>query len=263
MDTDVEAIISAATDIAKQYNATLMGHCAIDTRLPVVGGPEVFALAGQLWAEIKADAERLVKQAKATFDSHTAGQIKTEWREGTGDPTRSLVKFSRAVDLILMSETTGSERASVYRSAKPGRVVLQSGRPVLLMAEGSKRFDVKKVVVLWKDTREARRAIADAMPVLSLADDIVVVAASTRVSGTMRESAADVLTLLAAHGINAASKMIECPDDAIGLMDFIDSSSPDVVVSGGYGHTQVREWLFGGVTRVLLDSGNLNRFMSS
>ena len=72
-----------------------------------------------------------------------------------------------------------------------------------------------------------------------------------------------MIAFLAAHGVKAGPKLIDSRDEYIDLLNFIDGSEADLVVSGAYGHSRLREWAFGGVTRSLLDETRLNRFMSS
>ncbi len=74
---------------------------------------------------------------------------------------------------------------------------------------------------------------------------------------------ADFAAFLAGHGIKARSEVLEGSEDSYRLVEFIAASHADLVVSGAYGHSRLREWAFGGVTRSLLDERGLNRFMSS
>lgn len=122
---------------------------------------------------------------------------------------------------------------------------------------------MKDVVIAWKDTREARRAVADAVPLLRLALNVTVVTVADERGQWVDQSVADVVGFLARHGVEARSKVLENSDDSGRLVEFIVANHADLVVSGAYGHSRLREWAFGGMTRSLLDETGLNRLMSS
>src|SRR5690606_4116934 len=107
----------------------------------------------------------------------------------------------------------------------------------------------KKIVVAWKDTREARRAVADAIPLLAAADEVTVVTVAAENDPWISDGLSDVIAFLAAHRVKARSELIESRDEYTDLLKFADYSNADLVVSGAYGHTRLREWAFGGVTR--------------
>jgi len=262
IDSDAQPLISAAVDLAKQHDAKLIGHCSVcaDLYLPATHG-EALILAAKVRDRILDDLDRSSRQIQAAFDQLSTGHVKAEWRRTFGDPSQAVVELSRTADLIVMPAPEAASGSKAHRSALPGDVVLRSGRPLVLLAEGAKHFAAKKIVIAWKDTREARRAISDAIPILTLADEIIIVTVTSAVRRSDRESMEDVRAFLGGHGINAELKFVESSDEYIGLMDFIDGSFPDLVVSGAYGHTRLREWVFGGITRTLLAS-SINRFMS-
>jgi nucleotide-binding universal stress UspA family protein len=72
-----------------------------------------------------------------------------------------------------------------------------------------------------------------------------------------------VVTFLARHGVRSHSELLEGNDDSEELLGFLAAADADLVVSGAYGHSRLREWAFGGVTRSLLDTAKFNRFLSS
>ncbi|MEQ1955041.1 universal stress protein [Mesorhizobium sp. CN2-181] len=74
---------------------------------------------------------------------------------------------------------------------------------------------------------------------------------------------ADVAAFLERHGVKARAEVIAAKDESGTLAEFVTSSRADLIVSGAYGHSRLREWAFGGVTRSLLDEARFSRFMSS
>jgi nucleotide-binding universal stress UspA family protein len=180
-----------------------------------------------------------------------------------GDPTRSLAKAARLADLVVTAARNGASTGDAYRTADPGSLVLQAGRPVLVAADAAASLAAKKVVIAWKEAREARRAVADAVPLLLSADEVIVVTVDQAPDEETRAGLADVAAFLLGHGIKARTEVITAKDESERLREFVTESRADLVISGAYGHSRLREWAFGGVTRSLLDEVGLNRFMAS
>ncbi|TAN13979.1 MAG: universal stress protein [Burkholderiaceae bacterium] len=262
IDGPVEPAIEAARDLAARLQATLIGLCAADARWPIVAA-DGGTLAVEVWQrerdEIKADFRKI----HATFDRLTVGFGNTEWREVLDSPTRALAGVARVADLVVMRAASGAATGDSARAAAPSSVILQAGRPVLVMARGGKQILLNKVVITWKDTREARRALADAVPLLAVAGEVIVVTAAAVIEPWIRRGIADATAFLARHGIRARAETIKGSDESARLLEFIAASGADLVVSGAYGHSRLRQWVFGGVTRSLLDKTDINRFLSS
>jgi len=263
IDGPVAPIVKLAIDLARRSDARLIGFCAGDTPLPTMMGPEGSTIAVEVWQQLKNDIEQRLKAVHGEFDRLAAGSVEAEWREAVGSPTRSLVPVARLADLIVTGATQGASTGDTYRVVDPGNLVLQAGRPVLVAASGVEHVLAKKAVIAWKDTREARRAVADAVPLLLAADQVVVATVDPEPDEWIRAGLEDVVAFLAKHGVKARSEVIAAKDDVGSLSEFVASFQADLVVSGAYGHSRIREWVFGGVTRSLLDETGLNRFMSS
>lgn len=116
----------------------------------------------------------------------------------------------------------------------------------------------------WKDTREARRAVADALPFLARASDVLVVAVDEGDYGAERPSLTDVVAWLTAHEVKVRGDILPMAGTtAATIKTAAASMGADLVVSGGYGHTRLREWLLGGVTEDLLQTQTINRLFSN
>jgi nucleotide-binding universal stress UspA family protein len=146
-----------------------------------------------------------------------------------------------------------------------GTLILSAGRPVLFAADSLAPLAAEKVLVAWKDTREARRAVADAMPFLRAAREVLVTTIAEGDQKAARESAADVVRFLLKHDVKARSDVLGIghANGAEALLEIARETGADLVVAGGYGHSRVRERIFGGITRSLLDHGSLNRLLSN
>src|SRR6185369_6640135 len=123
------------------------------------------------------------------------------------DPSMSVAVHARAADLVVLGP--GLRKASRSRGVcDPGSVILSAGRPVLLPAENLAPVRADGVVVAWKDTREARRAIADAMPFLAAAKQVAVVTVEEESVLDAKASAAAVVSFLSRHGVSASPVVV-------------------------------------------------------
>ncbi|RWA61976.1 universal stress protein [Mesorhizobium sp.] len=264
IDGSIDPLTRVAIDLAKRFDARLIGFCAADAPLPVTMAPEGAAVAAELWEQSRDEIRRQMKERRSEFDSLVAGAVKTDWRGSIENPDHALVRSSRLADLIVTSASQGASTGDSYRTADPGSLVLRAGRPVLVAAHGTADLPTGKVVIAWKDTREARRAVADAVPLMATANEVTIVAVDRRPDDWIKDGVKDVVSFLAGHGIKARTEVIKTDDDeANRLIDFLASINAELIVSGAYGHSRLREWVFGGVTRSLLNEVWLNRLMSS
>jgi nucleotide-binding universal stress UspA family protein len=139
-------------------------------------------------------------------------------------------------------------------SVDGGDLVMDAGRPVLFVPPSVNHLSAKRVVVAWKDTREARRAVWDSMPFLKRAAEVSVVAIDSEDAG-----ARDVAAYLGCHGVLAT--VLTRPETeiaaAVKIIHIAQQEGADLIVCGAYGHSRAREWAFGGVTRDLLDGSPL------
>jgi nucleotide-binding universal stress UspA family protein len=162
-------------------------------------------------------------------------------------------------DIIVASSHKGSDLSE----SDVGDLAMISGRPVLVPADGAATFSAKSVVVAWKNTREARRAIGDALPILGMAETVRILAIVGKDRG---EGALDgVIEYLARHGVKAEPMLISRdhapPGEA--LIREAKSVVADLIVAGAYGHSRFRELAFGGITRDLLHQSDLSVMLSN
>ena len=127
---------------------------------------------------------------------------------------------------------------------------MRAGRPVLIVPPAVRALDLSRVVVAWKDTREARRAVADALPLLARADRVTVVelAPPDRLDETA-DGLENVTAWLARHGVEAEARALASgAGDARRLEAVVRELGGSLLVAGAYGHSRIHEWVFGGVT---------------
>jgi nucleotide-binding universal stress UspA family protein len=133
-------------------------------------------------------------------------------------------------------------------------LLMQSGRPVLVLpCHGSPPDQCRSALVAWDGSREAARALHDAMPLLRQAHRVTVLSVE-RVCTAARQPDTDVVAHLARHGISVTVARVTVEDLAVSevLLNHAADMGADLLVAGGYGHSRLREAVFGGVTRDLL-----------
>lgn len=262
LDAPVAPRLEFARDLAGRFEADLMAVVVAEARMPIPSDESGLAAAEAFQQSLR-DIEDRLAVMREEFLAIAGNDERASWRVETGDPTHTVALHARAADLVVTgSPVAGADRT---RTVDPGTLILAAGRPVLFAAEDLSPLQGKRVLVAWKDTREARRAVADAMPFLTRAKEVVVVAAAEGDSFKARDGVADVVRFLMRHGATARSEVLVGPepDVAGALTAKAHDIGADLVVAGGYGHSRLREWAFGGVTRSLLSGGTLHRLLSN
>ena len=188
---------------------------------------------------------------------------KIEWRSALELSTEAVTREARSADLVLIGQTKGW--ASTYDSPDLGAAILKMGRPTLVVPEGISSLGVEHVVIGWKDTREARRAVQDALPLLQQAARVTIFEAC----GPGEEKSAlarldDVVRYLALHRIKGGPMVMVQKEGsgAAQLLQIAKDERADLLVTGAYGHTRLGEWIFGGMTRELLATSPICCLMS-
>lgn len=247
--------MTLAADLARRFNATLIGMTAGLPRLPI----EIYdaglgtVAVGPDYTEIdRKQLQAEFAKAEAAFGRATEGAgLETSWRATFGPPSEAIVAAAITADLVVVGPGDRSLLGDLS-VASAGDVVLRSGRPVLVVPDAVGRLTPKTVIVAWKDTAEAQRAIADALPFMKDAESTVLV--SVAEGGERPPGLPDAVAFLLRHGIAAKSELIDPKGAAVGdvILSFAARSQADLIVAGAYGHSRFREWVFGGVTRALL-----------
>jgi nucleotide-binding universal stress UspA family protein len=254
MDLSADGVRRAqlATDLADRFDSRLIGVAAHPIAPPLYFETPVPGIESAIDLE-KKNASRQIAAAEAAFRKVVGTRNRIEWRQAHGFATEFAIEQARAADLIVASQKSPGEAVNAM-SVHPGDLVMAAGRPVLFVPTGIEFLAAKNIVIAWKDTREARRAVADAMPFLKAAEGVSVVT-----FGTDERAARDVCTYLGCHGIAADMRRKDVAADAVAeeLMRAAEADAADLVICGAYGHSRATEWAFGGVTRDLLANARL------
>ncbi|EQB04692.1 universal stress protein [Sphingobium baderi] len=142
-------------------------------------------------------------------------------------------------------------------------LIFESGRPVLLLPH-VQALNPERIAIAWDGSRVAARALADALPLVRLAKAVFIVQITGEKDLTQAAAAQDAIAHLAHHGIKAQAidVPLEGQDAAASLQAYCERNGHDLLVMGAFGHSRVREFVLGGVTRSILDGPRLPVFIS-
>ncbi len=146
-------------------------------------------------------------------------------------------------------------------------LILTSGRPIVMFPSVSTVSRIRRILVGWNARRESIRAVADAMPALMKAEAVeVLVIDHERTAGHGQEPAAEVARHLARRGVKVETRRLSSAKEKEEVGRLLLSQAAifgaDLLVMGAYGHSQLREWMFGSVTRTVLREAGLPVLMS-
>ena len=250
-------LLQITGDLAERFHASVIGIAACQPMQIVYGDGFI---SGDIYEQDRQELDKEMKAAEAEFRSALQTRAATlEWRSTVMFTLLSdyLAREARSADLIITGIASGDLFDS-SRSVSTGDLVMRAGRPVLVVPSAASKVKLDRVVVGWKDTREARRAVSDALPLLKGASHVAVVEIAVEEElAAARTQIEDVAGWLNRHGIKA--ECLTSPstgDDATALYAMAQDQGADLIVAGAYGHSRLREWALGGVTRDLLLRAN-------
>ena len=243
--------IKLAAAVASRFQATLIGVTAWEPREPLAYGGVIID-SKPTESMLQEMSDRLAAVGKH-FRTVVGEHRPTDWRTGLESPTEFVASQARAADLLII----GRDRVpgDLHRSLDPGATILKAGRPVLVAPAGVDSLELRNVVIGWKDTREARRALQDALPLLSHAKRVSIVGVGeTAFEDRIRRQIDDVANYLEQRRIDVAARMTVHATGSISkkLLGIAQDEKADLMVTGGYGRSRLGEWIFGGVTQDLL-----------
>ena len=260
------ARIDVATRLAGQFGAHLTGLYVTGVpAMPASIRAEMPQLAIEGFTRFQAQAAKAARELFLARASQPG--VTVEWRHREGDAGEIVSLHARYVDLAVVGQDDPDDAEPDTPRGVAERVLLGSGRPVLIVPYVGARGPVgERVVVAWNASREASRAANDALPILERAARVTVLAINPR-GGPLGHGdvpGADMALHLARHGVRAEANAIESED--VKAAELLLSSLPDLgadlLVMGGYGRSRVRELVLGGVTRDILRAMTTPVFMS-
>lgn len=258
-----EARIALAVALARRNEAHLTGLFSVEpsgySALAGAGGPDFAATEAFQELERRQRATRLAVGARLEAEFGDAAQragISREWRVAEEPAAEAMALHARYADLAMVGQADPGNRHAGAGVAEA--VLLTAGRPVLAVPFIGAPSLGQRVLIAWNASREAARAVNDALPLLTGAEQVTVLSINPErgIAGDGALSAADIALHLARHGVKAEAAHTEAEDIGIGdvILSRAADLSADLIVMGGYGHSRAREFILGGATRTLLQS---------
>ena len=252
--------LAVAAGLAARHGAHLTGVHVID--IPSANYfygaamPFVPANPEEIVGRIRAEATQAAAPVEQAFrDCLSRAGIEGEWRLVEGNPPSTVALHARYADLIVVGQP--NQDAPQDSDAVTVTTVMTSGRPVLAIPfAGEYPVIGEHVLIAWNASREAARAVNDALPLIVGAKKVTILAINPQrgLGGHGDVPAADISLHLARHGVKAEAVHTVARDisDGEALLSYAADIGADLLVAGAYGHSRAREMVFGGVTRTLI-----------
>jgi nucleotide-binding universal stress UspA family protein len=264
--TQTAGILEFAGTLAQEHGARLIS--VFMQPEPTATPPEMFARGEGILNVIEVHQAQIAgieADHRAQFEDiiHRHG-IRSEWRS-LPYLSSDVAVHAYYADLVVVSRPESPGQTA----GPPGlaeSLVLSSGRPIIVFPPRGKVSRLRRILVAWNATRESIRAVGDALPLLVKAEavEILVVDHQRHPQGHGQEPGADIARHLARHGAQVEVTRLSSGGKSVGrlLLSQATAFGADLLVMGAYGHTQLREWMFGGVTRTVLYEADLPVLMS-
>lgn len=260
--------IELAAALAERFRSHLIGlHAVLGAEGPRRGGYFDYfdhSLLDPLYRDYREKVAAEAEASRSRFeDSAKRRGVTAEWRTALGYPSEVVAVCGRYVDLIVLGQADPDDTSSVLFRPLPEEVALAVGRPILVVPyAGSWREIGRRILIAWDASREATRAVNDALPLLQGAQAVTVLSVDPAASpknhggGHGEVPGADIALHLARHGVKVAIESTVSAGIGVGetLLSRVSDLEADLLVMGAYGHSRVRELLLGGATRTVLES---------
>ena len=270
------ATFAAALTIARPFGAHLdVLHVRVDpisAGVAMATGAGTGALTAGLIEQLEADAQQREAQAKENFtrfcgeaglavpgapNAAESTAPSAEWHTETGQEAQWMAVYARSADLVVASRS--AEEIPARSSLET--VLLDGGRPLLIMPAERMPAAFDRIAIAWKPAPQAARAVAVAMPLLTRAKEVVI--ATVEEGSDERDDIDRLSRYLGWHGLTPTVERIRPgPDGAAATLLASLSGRADLLVMGAYGHSRVREWIFGGFTQHVLAGAPLPVLMA-
>ncbi len=267
-------LIAAAAEVARTTEAHVIG---LYVTPPLFMPSDVIMPMGADFYDRQIDDHRQqAERIRQIFDRLTKGEAYVaEWRSkgnasAAYEPIAAgVIAEARAADLVIVSQARDGTDPPMLTDV-PQRAALESGRPVLVVPTawaGTAYGD--RISIAWNNSREAARAVFDSLPLLKRASSIKIITVGDdrdEDDGMPRLTAADIAASLDRHGVKAEIDAPGAADAAASagasLLARATANGSNLLVMGAYGHSRMREFILGGVTRHVLKNMTMPVLMS-
>lgn len=266
-DSDAAACLDLAARLARTFDAELEGTYLVPTRelTPFTSAmlpDSVVEHRLRDSGEAQARAEKRFREAAARH-----ALARASFAAPAGRAIDAGILHARYADLCILGQPRADELHAAFANDLLHALLMQSGRPALIVPHANATATVgERVLVAWKESRESARAVADALPFLERASEVVVVSISARGDESVRETLADkdIAAWLSRHGIEASVRHEVAEDIDAGqlILSRAADFGVDLIAMGAYSRPRLSEMALGGVTRLMLESMTVPVLMS-
>ena len=260
-----ETLLHLTADMAERFGAGVIGVTAYQP-IQIMYGDGY--MSGDVIEQDRAVIEQQGKEAEDRFRAVMHNRVANlQWRSTIGYMPLAdcIADQARGADLLLMAPEPSGPGSDHTRRMDIGDLVMRIGRPLVVVPPAVAALDLEHVVIGWKDTRETRRAVLDALPLLCQAGHVTVmeIVEDPEDMASTRHHLAEVVAWLEGHGVMAeAVAELLAGDAAAQLEAAAVARHAGLLVIGAYGHNRLREWVLGGMTRDTLRHPARCSFMS-
>lgn len=265
-DEDASRVLDFAIGLATEAKGHLVGlHTEA---LPIAyASPVGFPEAEFIQASTEVNTQRANQLEAAFSEKLQSAGITSEWRSlesFSGDSGVAGLSSARSADLVIVAQPSPNAKAP---TADLETLIFESGRPVLVAPfAGPAVSSFKRVLVAWNSSREASRAVFDALPFILAAEqvEVLVVDPEDNPARPAEHAGTGISATLGRHGANVTVTRMESGGKGIDevIEQRVAERAIDLVILGAYSHSRLREFLFGGVTRTVLKSMSVATFLS-
>lgn len=247
-----------AVDFAMRSGARLSGlHVTPPAEVPPRYKPtRVADIAAHLSSKLALDA----RAAATAFSEEIAGRLADScWFSAEGNIAECISNRARSTDLVILGQNDWQGSPEAHPLPIAHAVVLRCGRPVLVVPAALQSSSIANIVVAWDGSREAVRAIHDALPLLRLSRSVQILTVTSQSAADSKADAENLFAHLAKHGVKTGSDELQLSalEDDYLLLEQIKKGPYDLVVMGAYSHPAWMEFIFGGVTQSVLLSSKI------
>lgn len=260
---DLQGRVASAVALAGRHKAHLVGLSTNPHDLHIPAGLRGRGASMGFIREMRDLAEDHERKCHAIFDAEVArAEISAEWRRDDHEPMEALALHSRYADVVVVSQSPPASIEDFLTGERPDHCALTAACPALVLPHGKQAASLgQRVLIAWRSSREAARAVRDSLPVLRLATRVVVLTVGSAEQDHLPGT--EIAAYLARHGIKVETRS-NFGDDEPGeiILAVARESDADLVVMGAYGRSRLRELVLGGTTQHMLTHATMPLWLS-
>jgi nucleotide-binding universal stress UspA family protein len=255
---DGRARLRFAVELAERLNARLSGlHVTPPAEVPpMYKASQLAVVIDKIADDLALDA----RQAAAIFSEETTQcSITPSWSQSAGDVAAGISEKARFADLVILGQYEQQDSPERHPLPAAHSVVLNCGRPVLVVPANARPGELRRIAIAWDGSREAVRAVHDALPLLRMAQSVQIITVVPQSENGGDSNDNRLSAHLRRHGVKVGDDVIQIRTDEEhgSLQNTIEQDRYDLLVMGGYSHSMWIEFIFGGATQSILLSSTI------